>query len=205
MSSPHVESQLELIADGLFSDGYCIGRGLYDHQILLGAQSEALGLQRTGQFKTAATGKGAGRRIAHLRGDSTLWLNDASCGLASQQILAASDAIRVGLNRRLMLGLNGLEAHYAIYPPGAGYVRHRDRFNNDDARVVSMVIYLNPAWPDSAGGQLRLYTDKGPLDILPELGTCVFFLSEKLEHEVLAATQTRMSIAGWFRRQRGVL
>ena len=112
--------------------------------------------------------------------------------------------MREALNRRLLLGMIELEAHYALYPPGAAYARHRDRFRDDDARVLSTVLYLNADWREEDGGALRLYLGgdaKNPhLDIYPNAGTLVLFLSAEFDHEVLPATRERLSVAGWFRR-----
>ena len=116
-------------------------------------------------------------------------------------MLAFADQLRPALNRRLLLGLQSFEAHYALYPPGAGYLRHRDRFRDDDARVLSFVGYLNPQWPMDAGGELRLFVDDRIVDVVPRLGRCVLFLSADIEHEVRPARQPRYSIAGWFRRR----
>ena len=134
-----------------------------------------------------------------IRGDSTLWLDDARAGAVAATYLAALDALRVALNRRLFLGLDEVEAHYAAYPAGARYAKHRDRFRDSDLRVVSFVTYLNPDWRDEDGGALRLSLAAGEIDIVPRSGS-VCFLSE-LEHEVLPATRERNSIAGWMRRR----
>jgi SM-20-related protein len=114
------------------------------------------------------------------------------------------DRIRAAINRTAFLGLAEFEAHYAAYPPGAGYARHRDRFRDSDARVVSWVTYLNPEWRDEDGGALRLYTEDGQggertIDRLPTGGS-ICFLSE-IEHEVRPAHRPRHSIAGWMRRR----
>jgi SM-20-related protein len=164
-------------------------------------RDEAMALRDAGALRPAATGRRAGRRAGALRGDATAWIDPATCGPATTRWLAGMDALRIALNRRLLLGLEELEAHFACYPPGAGYARHRDRFADDDARVVSLACYLNPDWPADAGGTLRLYLGEGHRDIAPALGTCVLFLSEDIEHEVLPATRERWSIAGWFRRR----
>ena len=92
-----------------------------------------------------------------------------------------------------------MEAHYAAYPAGARYAKHRDRFRDSDLRVVSFVTYLNPDWRDEDGGALRLSLAAGEIDIVPRSGS-VCFLSE-LEHEVLPGTRERNSIAGWMRRR----
>ena len=117
------------------------------------------------------------------------------------------DELRIDLNRALLLGLEDLEAHYALYPAGARYARHRDRFHDDDARVLSSVLYLNPDWRANDGGALRLHlgadAQNPHMDIYPTLGTLVLFLSAELEHEVLPASRERLSIAGWFRNRSG--
>jgi SM-20-related protein len=172
-----------------------------DDPLLRAAGAEARELADAGHLRPAATGRADDRRFAGLRGDSTLWLDDPACGSAAAALLAALDGLRGELNRRLLLGLDSVEAHFAHYPPGAGYARHRDRFRSDDARVLSLVVYLNPDWPDDAGGALRLHLTEGPLDIAPRLGTIAIFLSASVEHEVLAADRPRFSVAAWFRQR----
>ena len=167
----------------------------------LALRDEALAMQRAGRLHPAGTGRGSGRREAGLRGDATAWIDPRECGPATAQWWAGMDALRIALNRRLLLGMQALEAHFACYPPGAGYARHRDRFADDDARVLSLACYLNADWPDDAGGALRLHLPGGPRDIAPRPGFVVLFLSDEVEHEVLPATRERWSIAGWFRRR----
>lgn len=162
----------------------------------------------------AAVGRlGARLQRRDVRGDRTCWLDDPRCGAVAAEYLAALTRIRTAIDRRLFLGLVEFEAHYAAYPPGAGYARHRDRFRDSDARVVSWVSYLNPEWNPADGGALRLYLPGGDgadgglaaadtietIDLMP-VGGSVCFLSE-LEHEVLIAHRERHSIAGWMRRR----
>ena len=117
------------------------------------------------------------------------------------------DDLRRTLNRELFLGLAEYEAHYAYYEPGSFYRRHVDRHGFDaegagcGQRVISTVCYVNESsWPADAGGELVLYAeDLGPLKVTPEAGTLVVFRSDNLAHEVLPATQQRLSIAGWMR------
>ena len=73
---------------------------------------------------------------------------------------------------------------------------------DDDRRAVSAVFYLNSDWLPEQGGALRLYLADGrELDVLPEAGTLVVFLSADLPHEVLPATRERLSLTGWLRRR----
>lgn len=171
------------------------------HALLVGAASEARGHLQTLRLRPASTGRDDGRRLAGLRGDDTLWLDDAGCGPAAAALLQAFDELRVGLNRRLMLGMASVEAHFAHYPVGARYARHVDGFQRDDARVLSLVLYLNRDWPADAGGALRLHLPDGRQDIAPAQGTLAIFLSASVEHEVMPATQARFSVAAWFRQR----
>ena len=149
-----------------------------------------------GEFRPAAIGRGDARqRRSDIRGDDIRWLDALPHG-------ERFDAVREAVNAATYLGLFELEAHFARYPIGAFYRRHRDVFAGQDGeRVVSMVLYLNEGWGDGDGGELRLYLDEGARDVKPEGGTLVAFLSERFEHEVLPAKRERLSLTGWFRRR----
>jgi SM-20-related protein len=193
------DARLDDIARQLRADGFAIVAMPGQPWVRLREEAEAV--QRDGRLRPAATGRGSGRRDAGLRGASTAWIDPLGCGAATAAWWSAMDALRVALNRRLLLGMETFEAHFACYPPGAGYARHRDRFADDDARVLSLACYLNTDWPVDAGGALRLHLPDGARDVAPRAGTVVLFLSDEIEHEVLPATQSRWSIAGWFRRR----
>jgi SM-20-related protein len=151
-------------------------------------------------LRPAATG--AGRVTSAVRGDSTHWFTEGAMSAPQQTFADRIDALRITLNRELMLGLVDCESHYAVYRPGAGYARHLDRLRDTDARVVSAVFYLNEAWQEADGGALRLYlADGSARDIYPHAGTLLLFLSARFEHEVLPATRDRMSIACWLRQR----
>ncbi len=171
-------------------------------------------LHAAGALSPAAVGRSDGRALRNdIRADATRWLDDPRCGAPARDFLARLEVVRTMLNRSLFLGLVECEAHYAAYPPGGGYARHRDRFRDSDARVVSWVTYLNTDWTMDDGGALRLYGSDGnivdgsivdesigagSIDVRP-VGGSICFLSER-EHEVLPAMRERLSIAAWFRR-----
>ncbi|MCS6946180.1 MAG: 2OG-Fe(II) oxygenase [Steroidobacteraceae bacterium] len=139
------------------------------------------------------------------RGDEIRWLPepaDRELRAAESRFLARIETLRRQLNAQLSLGVFEFEAHYARYEPGRGYVRHSDRRRGSDARVVSIVVYLNDEWREEWGGQLRLYPPgRAAVDVLPSGGRLVMFFSDGLEHEVLPARRPRESIAGWLRRR----
>ncbi len=146
----------------------------------------------------AGTGKGQDYRAQSVRGDRIRWLDPGRPLDAA--VLAPLDALRQTLREELRLPLSHQEAHLAWYPPGAGYARHLDSFRKDNARLVSLVCYLNPGWQPPHGGCLRLHLPTGTHDVPPQQGTAALFLSECIEHEVLPSAVDRWSLACWFRR-----
>lgn len=189
------------IADRLVEPGYAIEQGFLPAGDVLALQERALNRLAAGDFRPAAVGSGTRRRIRpDLRGDDILWLSGPGCE-AERRVMDHLEALRRVLNRELSLGLFELECHYAAYAPGAAYARHLDRFVTDASRVVSCILYLNPGWAPADGGALRLYAGEETVDVLPQGGTLVVFLSERFWHEVLPATRPRLSLTGWFRRR----
>ena len=196
---PEVDADAEAIAAALSAHGACRIAGFPTIDLTHALREDARRLWQDNALARAAVGRGGTHALrGDIRGDMTLWLDDARCGDAARDYLRQLDALRVELNQRLFLGLAEVEAHYAAYPRGTGYMRHRDRFADSDARVVSLVSYLNPAWQPGDGGKLRLHVGDSSVDIAPRDGS-VCFLSE-LEHEVLPAQRERLSIAAWMRR-----
>ena len=155
-----------------------------------------------GELAPAAVGRGPTSEIREgIRGDRIQWIEPGQA-LACDSYLQLMDSLREALNRGLYLGLEDFESHFALYPPGAFYLRHVDRFRDDDRRMVSAVVYLNDAWLPEHGGQLRMYLNGGAEhDVVPVGGCLVVFLSGEVPHEVMPATRNRLSLTGWFRRR----
>lgn len=197
IASEHLES----IAAGLRAEGLAICPGLLGAELIDALAQDCESLARTGKLQPARIGRGQSARLdATTRNDLTHWIEAHPGFPVRARLLEALDGLRLQLNRVLLLGLRDVEAHYALYPTGAFYARHCDRFRDDDQRVLSFTCYLNADWRSEQGGALRLWLPQGPRDVWPERGVCSLFLSDEIEHEVLPATRPRYSIAGWFRR-----
>lgn len=155
-----------------------------------------------GELNPAGVGRGATQEVREaIRGDQIQWL-DPGESEACDRYLAAMDSLRQAINQGLFLGLEDFECHFALYPPGAFYKRHLDRFRDDDRRMVSAVFYLNEGWQPEDGGQLRMFLEGGvEHDVPPVAGSLVVFLSGDVPHEVLPAGRERLSLTGWFRRR----
>ena len=193
------------IVESLATTGWHAGESIFTGRLTRLLATRANTLARAGALNSTRIGRGDGRQVnAAIRSDRTLWLTDAPTDETEQEALAAVRMLRNRLNESLFLGVRDAELHFAHYAPGAFYRTHRDRFRDDDARVVSTVFYLNEDWPDDAGGELVLYAadDSGRLitRVAPRAGTMLCFLSDQFPHEVLPANRDRYSLTGWLRR-----
>lgn len=169
--------------------------------VIAALAAEALRRDAAGEFHASRIGRGRNcSERSDIRGDRTLWLDERAPARAERPLWRALERLRLALNETAFLGLFAFEGHYALYPPGAVYRRHRDRFRDDDARILSCVLYLNREWAAADGGALRIYLPgNNSRDVLPLGGTLVCFLADQYEHEVLPATRERLAISGWFR------
>ncbi len=185
------------------ADGYGIVSDFLPASLVAALAAEARRRDGVGDFRTAGIGRSE-RRVGRsdIRGDRTLWLDEHAPSPPEHALGGALEALRIALNRETFLGLFAFEGHYALFSPGAFYRRHRDRFRDDDARVLSCALYLNEAWTAADGGALRIHlSDSEARDVLPVRGTLACFLADRYEHEVLPASRERLSVTGWFRRR----
>jgi SM-20-related protein len=154
------------------------------------------------RFREAGVGRGAELAVRDtVRSDRVYWLDPEALTPAQTPYWESVESIRSLLNRELFLSLVSFEAHYSVYPPGAFYKKHVDRFKTSDERMISSSLYLNPDWREQDGGQLRLYDEVGHVDVVPRAGVLVLFRSDTVPHEVLPASRTRLSLTGWFLRR----
>ncbi|CAG4897574.1 2OG-Fe(II) oxygenase [Paraburkholderia saeva] len=196
------DEQHQRIVDAIHDHGWSEQDNFFPPGLTLALGLECAALATAGMLTFAGVSQGAARSLQpDVRGDQTQWL-EAGQSEACDQYLAIMEMLRIALNRGLFLGLEEYESHFAYYPPGASYLRHRDRFRDDDSRTVSVIVYLNADWLPEDGGALRLHPEGLSMrDISPVGSRIAVFLSADMLHEVLPATRDRMSVAGWFRRR----
>ena len=200
------ETELGRITETLARDGYAVIPHFLDSDTCAALAAEGHQQIDSGMLKAAGVGQGSEHSLRdEIRSDHILWLDENNAEPLQKQYLALLEAYRQQVNQQLFLGLFEFEGHLALYPPGSFYKRHLDRFRDDDRRTVTAILYLNEEWKESDGGQLRFYpngeSEEEYVDILPEAGTLVTFLSHDYWHEVLPGNRDRMSITGWFKRR----
>jgi SM-20-related protein len=202
MQIPSDHPLLLRIVDDLATQGWSQQNVFLPQGLTLELAAECHKRAREGELAPAAVGRGPTSEIREgIRGDRIQWIEPGQA-LACDSYLQLMDSLREALNRGLYLGLEDFESHFALYPPGAFYLRHVDRFRDDDRRMVSAVVYLNDAWLPEHGGQLRMYLKESTEhDVVPIGGCLVVFLSGEVPHEVMPATRNRLSLTGWFRRR----
>ncbi|MCE9579424.1 MAG: 2OG-Fe(II) oxygenase [Deltaproteobacteria bacterium] len=211
--------EVEGIAVVMGATGLCVCPGFLAAATVASLATDLEDIQRADGFARAGTGRGGGHEVRdRVRKDDVHWLDRAAPTAAQALLWIELDHLKQAFNRTLYLGLVELVGHYAAYPAGGFYQRHRDRFAidahddaspahaADDARIVSVILYLNRDWHTGDGGELRVYdADDAPaagvgfVDVDPIGGTLVCFLSAEREHEVLISHCARQSFAGWFR------
>ncbi|WP_282874366.1 2OG-Fe(II) oxygenase [Pseudomonas peli] len=193
---------LTRIVDDLAEQGWSLQPQFIASSLTLELAEECRKCAAEGGLAPAGVGRGAQQQVREgVRGDHIQWL-EAGQAEACDQYLQVVDELRLALNQGLYLGLEDFEGHFALYPPGAFYQKHVDRFRDDDRRAVSAVFYLNEDWQAEQGGALRLYLPNGETrDVLPQACSLLLFLSADMPHEVLPASRDRLSLTGWFRRR----
>jgi len=190
-----IQKHFETIADGLAEKGYAMVENFLSEVEVKNILS--LNLFTNSSLRKAGIGKESKQINEAIRGDFIQWIDKDTASSALKLYLSRLDELRVFLNQSLYLSLKDYEVHLASYPAGAFYNRHLDQFKSDDHRKLSVILYLNESWKDEDGGQLRMYLKDGSRDFFPLAGRLVCFRSDLIEHEVLPARQTRLSITGW--------
>ena len=192
----------ELIIEALATQGWVVFPQFMSASQVEACRQQALTYHADGRFTPASIGRGASQTInSQVRQDAIFWLNDSEQGMAGE-FQAWTHALIQALNETLYLGLVEAELHFALYPEGGFYQRHIDNFKASSARLITVILYLNQHWTQDQGGELRIYLENEQvMDIAPQAGTLVIFLSERFEHEVLPTQQERLSLTGWLRRR----
>lgn len=195
-----MDALFEQVEVGLARDEYVVLRNVFSSEYCARVRAEIAELRAAGKIQPAKVGKGMLHQFApEVRGDATHWFDPENLSPVQKELWEWLERVKARINASLFLGLWELEGHYAVYDRGAFYRKHLDRFKNDSKRTLSAVVFFNEEWRTEEGGALRIETPQGVVQVLPEAGTCVFFLSARVMHEVMETHRERLSFAGWFK------
>lgn len=205
MDDSGINAVYEKVIDDLMAQQYSIVEDFFTPGEVQALRASLIAKYEEDQFKKSAIGNNANEKvIGAIRGDFILWLDADTANGAESRFFDRLNDFKDYLNRTCFMGINEMEFHYAVYPPGTFYKRHLDTFQNDSRRKLSMVCYLNDEdWKPEYGGELTIYaTDNGaekPINVYPVQGRMVVFESQVLEHEVKPVQKERLSITGWLK------
>ncbi len=202
------EQKFELLIEGILANGYAVCDDFLATEEVKNLLITFALRYEEGQFKIAGIGKKSeAHQSALVRGDEILWLETNSIDKAERVLLDRNQAFVNYLNQTCYLGIVNTEIHFAKYAVGKFYRRHRDTFQTQKGRVLSMIYYLNLNWIPANGGNLVIYTTENNLEktivIAPLAGRLVCFESEKLDHEVTETFSDRFSVTGWLLNRGG--
>ncbi len=191
--------------DGLESDHYFVWDDFLSQEEVTSVMVDYQSIYDRGEFKRASVGKGQLKKIRNeVRTDETYWLDPLALTPIQSLFWNRLDDVKSKINETLFLGLMTAEGHYSHYPIDGHYQKHIDRFNTDDARTISFLIYFNSKWAAGDGGELRVYDQASKnilTDINPSGGRLFGFMSADVPHEVLTTLKSRASFAGWWKRR----
>ncbi len=194
----------QTLFEQLEEQGWAVSDDLIPAHLQQSLYRQSQQLWQAGHFHEAHIGRNENNATrTDIRGDSICWLDPLDPLKAHPAFAAWSAELREQLNRRYYLGLRSEEFHFARYPEGSGYKKHLDQHRTSQRRKISLVLYLNPQWALSDGGELCIYAPEDDARelrrVLPQPARLVVFRSDLIPHEVLPSLQTRWSLTGWFR------
>jgi SM-20-related protein len=193
--------QFEVLIEGLLQNEVGHHAQFFSQELITGLRNQLLLHFKSGNMHPAGIGnKFVHQKNVEVRGDVIKWIDNDSKIPCEKEFLKIIQDFVGYLNRTCYTGINDFEFHYALYDAGSFYKPHIDQFKSDFGRKFSFVVYLNEDWKKEDGGSFVAYTNNGRIEIPPESGTVCFFASDKVKHEVKAASRKRMSIAGWLKK-----
>jgi SM-20-related protein len=198
-----LKNKIENILNDLEQRGWSVQEHFFTNELTQQLKETLVHLHQQGNFKQAGIGRKNNTHIEQsIRSDEISWFEETNLNESQQKFINISKTLQESINQKFYLGLFELEIHFALYAPDAFYKRHLDQHKNQDARVITLIVYLNENWSKEDGGELQLYLNNGDtVSVLPNAGTLVCFMSADFEHEVLPAKRERASLTGWFRKR----
>ena len=134
-------NKFERIVSELADTGFSTCDNFVSPLLVSSMAFEARRRHKQGDFRHARVGNGASMQLRpEIRNDRVLWLDSDKPGATQLPYFLDLETLRREINRNLYLGLFEFEGHFALYPPGASYDIHFDRFIGTMERVVTCIL-----------------------------------------------------------------
>ena len=197
-----METIFNCLIDSFIADKVGIAQNFINIPLAAHLKENLRNLYSGNQFRAAGIGNDVMlTQDKQIRSDQIYWLDPAHQDVYENDFFDLVDLFVGHLNSTCYTGITGYEFHYALYESGSFYKKHLDQFRSNKSRAFSMIMYLNAEWEQKDGGELCIYHKDHTQTIAPLNGTCVFFRSSELEHEVLVTNEPRLSITGWLKTE----
>jgi SM-20-related protein len=198
--SSAMQEVFETIVTGFLDTRVGLANNFLSHELAKHLRSNLLALHAKNRMQPSGIGNNT-KLVKNelIRSDLIYWLDLKHDNTSENAFLGLIEEFVTHLNRTCYAGITGYEFHYTLYDKGTFYKRHSDQFHDNKNRAFTMIIYLNIGWKIEDGGQLCIYHLNEIQTINPIDGSCVFFKSSELEHEVLLSNTQRLSITGWLK------
>lgn len=198
-----MNNKIENILNDLEQQGWSVQENFFSTELIQQLKETLTDFHQQGILKQAGIGRKNAFHIEQsIRSDEISWFDENNLNESQESFLNITKQLQDEINQHFYLGLFELEVHFALYAPDAFYKRHLDQHKNQDARIITLITYLNENWNEEDGGELQLYLKDGKtVSVMPKAGTLVCFMSAEFEHEVLPAKRERASLTGWFRKR----
>lgn len=196
-----ITHEFDKLIDQLEQHEYAVIDDFFPPSLYHALRLEALEAHQSNEMRRAGIGQADDYAIASdIRRDHIQWLSKTYLNPAVREYFEAIDVLREVINYNFFLSLRDYEAHFAAYPMGGFYRKHRDQFKSTDARQISCVYFLNDQWQAQDAGELVMYRNRNATKIAPVGNRFVCFRSHLL-HEVLPTQTLRLSLTGWMKRE----
>jgi hypothetical protein len=197
-------------ADALRRDGYVVVDSFFELNLANALRAELLELNDAGCLSPNRTQLGnivfskphiqeADLHDARLRSlfSTTLrhfaaWCDESSGGFARALCTALPEL-------RLATGDAARAVKLQVNAGGGCFPWHYDNPGPPSKRALTMLVYLNPGWVPSDGGELVVMPFlTTAVTVAPLHNRCVMFVSDRCVHRVLPARTKRLMMTTWF-------
>jgi len=214
--SDQVHDMREPMASKLRTRGWFACDGLLGETHIATLRREVEGLHAAGHFsqsysEVAETGERIWREnveAMELKPDT--WESAPTLVAYLAEMMRAVPANLNAFNDQLALSTTNFGHKLAVSTgAGAHYPKHLDNTIGapHDMRKLTAILYLNPSWDDTNGGEIRIFDgaddSQPPTELLPHGDRLLLFWSDLLVHQVMpcyeqAAHGHRFTFTMWF-------
>eukprot|EP01001_Neometanema_parovale_P007573 NODE_3873_length_1151_cov_48.459144_g3686_i0.p1 GENE.NODE_3873_length_1151_cov_48.459144_g3686_i0~~NODE_3873_length_1151_cov_48.459144_g3686_i0.p1 ORF type:complete len:340 (+),score=49.49 NODE_3873_length_1151_cov_48.459144_g3686_i0:99-1118(+) len=212
-TTPPLTPSQQQAVQGLTEQNFAIVDGFLSEAEAAASRAEVVEMHQGDHLRPGCTGGGrAGvgdKIISDRRSDLIRWLADdlSDYSAISRHVAHVNDFLKP-----ICKAIPELRSEYvergdvmvACYPGnGTRYTRHVDN-PDENGRIITTILYLNPNWKTEDGGVLEICPADGPTTKIEPLFNrlIVFWSDRRVPHQVLPTSNTRYTVTVWYQLSR---